>query len=90
VPELRGGLDHDGVQQLLALVASDSPAGHVRVVLAYHRRHGRPFSEAWASALRSIPRKDPSVADWRVALRWSREHYRVAYETADDEALAAA
>jgi hypothetical protein len=75
-----GGLDAEGAQQLIDLLAADTPAKHVRVVLDYHRRRGVPFSEAWSSALRSIPRKDADVDDWRGALRWSREAWRECYE----------
>ena len=85
-----GGLDAEGAQQLLDLLAADSPAAHVRVVLAYHRRAGRSFDEAWSSALRSIPRKDDEVPDWRSALRWSRERWRVCYETSELDVPAAA
>lgn len=74
-----GGFDLDGAEQLLGLIAADTPAKHVRVVLAYHRRNGRSFDSAWSSALRSIPRADDEVPDWREALRWSRERWRDAY-----------
>jgi hypothetical protein len=77
------------VAVLLALVAADSPAAHVRVVLAYHRAAGRPFAEAWASALRSIPRKQDDLASYREALRWSRDEWRLAYERAELEQPAA-
>lgn len=62
-----------------------TPAQHVRVVLAEHRRHGTSFEAAWVSALRSLPKgSSPSsreqLSEWKAALRWAKEYFRTAYE----------
>jgi hypothetical protein len=77
--EARGGLDEDGVEQLLALLAADNPAAHVRVVLAYMRERGESFDLAWGTAMRSIPRSGLDPA-WRGTLREMRPAFRAAYD----------
>lgn len=73
-----------------------TPAQHVRVVLAEHRRHGTSFEDAWVSALRSLPKgSSPSsqeqIKEWKAILRWAKEFYRAAYEaTAREPELLAA
>lgn len=42
-----------------------------------------PFDAAWASAMRSIPRADADVPEWREILRWARERYRREYEASE-------
>jgi hypothetical protein len=82
--ERHGGLGREAAQVLVDLVAAESPAAHVRVVLAHHRRCGRPFNEAWASALRSIPRNDEQLPEYRAALRATKNVWRRAYEQSSD------
>jgi hypothetical protein len=78
--ERTGKLDAEGIATLVALLAGESPAAHVRIVLAEHRRNGVSFNVAWGNALRSVPRTIAELEEWRSALRWSRESYRLAYE----------
>jgi hypothetical protein len=75
-----GTLDEDGIRQLIAVLLPDTPAAHVRIVLAYQRRQGVEFDAAWTTAMKSLPRADPSARDWRPALRATREAWRSAYD----------
>lgn len=61
-----------------------TPAAHVRVVLAHHRKLDTEFEEAWISSLRSLPKGtcDNSrtyLKEWKVALRGTKKAFRAAY-----------
>lgn len=56
-----------------------NPAEHTRTVLAEYKVLGVPFTQAWASAMRTLPRKADDYQAWKVVLRWSRPAYEAAY-----------
>jgi hypothetical protein len=54
-------------------------ASHTRTVLGEYKALGVPFPQAWASAMRTLPRKDADYQAWKVVLRWARPAYEAAY-----------
>lgn len=64
--ERSGSLDADGLEALLGLLLDPSPATQVRIVLREYRRLGWGFEQAWAQAMRTLPRKTPDAAEWRA------------------------
>lgn len=62
-------------------------AQHVRAILTEFKTLGTPFALAWATALRTLPRRhpdhpdglDPELQAWREALRWARPAWEAAY-----------
>lgn len=62
-----------------------TPAVHIGLVLRECRRRDYEFGAAWDMALRSLPRgRTPDqreyLSDWKDALRWAKENFRIAYE----------
>lgn len=75
----RGRLDGPGVGILLDLLMDPTPATHVRIVLREYRTRGAGFEFAWAQALRSLPRNNPEVEQWRALLHGQKAHWRESY-----------
>jgi hypothetical protein len=67
---------------ILDLLLDPTPASHVRIVLREYRTRGAGFEFAWAQALRSLPRNNPEVEEWRDTLHGHKEHWRDCYESA--------
>ena len=61
--ERSGPLDHDGVVTLIDLLMSPSPARHVGIVLREYRKRDWDFEQAWAQAMRTLPRSMPDIDD---------------------------
>jgi len=80
VRERVGTLDRKDFSTLLDLLLEPSPAMHVRIVLREYRRRGWPFEQAWAQALRTLPRSAPGIKEWRRTLHRSKERWRECYE----------
>lgn len=78
--ERHGPLDHDGTVALIDLLMSPSPASHVGIVLREYRKLAWEFEQAWAQALRTLPRSLPDIAEWRRVLHGQKETWRDAYE----------
>lgn len=64
-----------------------TPAEHTRIVLAEFRSIGTPFTQAWASAMRSLPRRQPEYREWKDVLAWARPAFRAYYEGCDYEVM---
>lgn len=85
-PQVVTRFGEDGLEDLRATVAAmiaaadhESPVVRVGIVLAWHGRHRTPFTQAWASAMRSLPRDD-DAAEWRRILKSQREQWHDSYE----------
>lgn len=76
----------DGLEDLRLAVAAmmadadhESPAVRVGIVLVWHGRRGTPFTQAWASAMRSLPRDD-DASEWRGIFKSQRKQWQDSYE----------
>jgi hypothetical protein len=78
----RIGLGRDDFDVVLALLFNGvqapaaTPARHMRVVLSWCRDQDMSFEEAWGTALRSIPRADADVPEWRAAIKATKAVWR--------------
>jgi hypothetical protein len=84
----KGSLDGPGAAALIDLLTTPSPASHVRLVLKVYRDHHPKlgpdvyrtrFEEAWAMAMRMLPRGLPGVDEWRATLHDHKDDFRRAY-----------
>lgn len=78
--ERTGPLDREGVITLVDLMMSPSPASHVGIVLREYRKRAWDFEQAWAQALRTLPRSLPDIDEWRDTLHGQKETWRASYE----------
>lgn len=77
------------VEAMIASADHESPVVRVGIVLVWHGRRGTSFTQAWASAMRSLPRDD-DAAEWRTILKSQREQWRDSYEARFGQLVAAA
>jgi hypothetical protein len=52
---------------------------HVRVVLQGYRQRGYGFEQAWAQAMRTLPKTLPDLREWRDHFHAQKEMWRKAY-----------
>ena len=78
--ERTGPLDAEGLVVLIDLMCSPSPASHVEIVLREYRKREWEFEQAWAQAMRTLPRSLPDIDEWRATLHSQKETWRGAYE----------
>ena len=57
-----------------------SPASLVGAILRECRRRDFEFEAAWMLAVRSLPRSQPDIMEWRLALAQSKPYWRSAYQ----------
>ena len=76
-----GTLDAQGVADLIDLLMEPTPATYVRQVLCLYRDRGWDFEQAWAQAMRTLPRHLPDMPEWRANFHAQKQRWRVAYET---------
>ena len=57
-----------------------SPATLVGAILRECRRRDLEFEPAWMLAVRSLPRSQPDILEWRAALAEVKPYWREAYE----------
>ena len=57
-----------------------TPAALVGVVLRESRQRGIEFDAAWMLAVRSLPRSQPDILEWRAALAAVKPYWRAAYQ----------
>jgi hypothetical protein len=57
-----------------------TPAALVGVVLRESRQRGIEFEAAWMLAVRSLPRSQPDILEWRAALAAVKPYWRAAYQ----------
>ena len=60
-----------------------NPPEHTRIVLSEFKEIGTPFKLAWASAMRTLPRKQPDYKEWKQALAWARPAFEACYTGGD-------
>jgi len=82
--ERTGPLGRESLASLIELLMAPSPAAHVGIVLREYRRLGWGFEQAWAQALRTLPRSAPEIENWRRALHDSKGSWRDCYEHAGE------
>ena len=78
--ERSGTLGREGLVTLIDLLMSPSPAAHVGIILREYRKRDWDFEQAWAQALRTLPRSLPEIDDWREQLHDTKGSWRDAYE----------
>ena len=75
-----GTLTGPGLGDLLDLLMEPTPATYVRQVLCLYRQRGWEFEQAWAQAMRTLPRYLPEIGWWRENFHAQKERWRAAYD----------